>query len=79
MASLEQPVTALTGIGSQTANRLQKLGIRSIQDLIFHLPYRYEDKTRLYQISTLTAGMTALICGRVEFIDILPEAAKACC
>jgi len=77
MASLEQPVTALTGIGSQTANRLQKLGIRSIQDLIFHLPYRYEDKTRLYQIAALSAGMTALICGTVDFIDILPRGRKS--
>lgn len=77
MISLEQPVTALTGIGSQTANRLQKLGIRIIQDLVFHLPYRYEDKTRIYPIATLSAGMTALICGRVEFIDILPRGRKS--
>ncbi len=73
MNSLEQPVTSLTGIGAQTANRLEKLGIRNIQDLIFHLPHRYEDRTRIYSIASLSAGMTALICGNVEFIDILPS------
>lgn len=77
MNSLEQPVTSLTGIGAQTANRLEKLGIRSIQDLIFHLPHRYEDRTRIYPIASLSAGMTALICGNVEFIDILPRGRKS--
>ncbi len=77
MNSLEQPVTSLTGIGAQTANRLEKLGIRNIQDLIFHLPHRYEDRTRIYSIASLSAGMTALICGNVEFIDILPRGRKS--
>lgn len=73
MNPLEQPVTSLTGIGAQTANRLEKLGIHIIQDLIFHLPLRYEDRTRICPIASLYPGMTALICGHVEFIDILPR------
>ncbi len=77
MISLDQPVTTLTGIGPQNANRLEKLGIRSIQDLIFHLPYRYEDRTCIHPIATLFAGTTALICGTVEFIDILPRGRKS--
>ena len=77
MNSLEHPVTSLTGIGAQTATRLEKLGIRNIQDLIFHLPHRYEDRTRIYSIASLSAGMTALICGNVEFIDILPRGRKS--
>jgi len=43
--TLNRSVALLTGIGAQTANRLEKLGIRIIQDLIFHLPHRYEDRT----------------------------------
>ncbi len=77
MSPQNSPVTTLTGIGFQTANRLEKLGIRTIQDLILHLPHRYEDRTRLYPIGSLTAGMTALICGKVEFIDILPRGRKS--
>ncbi len=77
MKYLNQSVGKLTGIGAQTVNRLEKLGIRVIQDLIFHLPLRYEDRTRIYPIGSLMAGMTALICGRVEFIDILPRGRKS--
>lgn len=74
---LNQSVGKLTGIGAQTLSRLEKLGIRVIQDLIFHLPLRYEDRTRIYAIGSLMAGMTVLICGRVEFIDILPRGRKS--
>jgi len=77
MTFLDQPVTTLTGIGSQTAKRLGKLGIRIIRDLVFHLPYRYEDRTRIYPIATLSAGMAALVCGKIEFIDILPRGRKS--
>jgi len=75
--TLNQPVGILTGIGAQTANRLQKLGLCVIQDLIFHLPLRYEDRTRVYPIGSLRPGVTALISGKVEFIDVLPRGRKS--
>ncbi|PPK73506.1 ATP-dependent DNA helicase RecG [Methylobacter tundripaludum] len=74
---LNQPVGILTGIGAQTVNRLQKLGLCVIQDLLFHLPLRYEDRTRVYAIGSLKPGMTALISGKVEFIDVLPRGRKS--
>jgi ATP-dependent DNA helicase RecG len=77
MNRLQQPVSALAGIGAQTARRFEKLGIRIIQDLLFHLPVRYEDRTRLTPIGSLAAGMTALIAGKVEFADILPRGRKS--
>ncbi|MDO9103789.1 MAG: ATP-dependent DNA helicase RecG [Methylovulum sp.] len=77
MAPQNLPVTTLTGIGAQTANRLEKLGIRTLRDLIFHLPHRYEDRTRIYAIGSLTPGMTVLVCGKVEFTDILPRGRKS--
>jgi ATP-dependent DNA helicase RecG len=75
--TLNQPVGVLTGIGAQTANRLQKLGLCTLQDLIFHLPLRYEDRTRVYPIRSLKPGMTVLISGKVEFIDVLPRGRKS--
>src|SRR5574343_245197 len=63
-------VTRLTGIGSQTAVRLQKLGIQTVQDLLFHLPQRYQDRTRIYPISSLLPGMNVLVCGTVEYTDL---------
>jgi ATP-dependent DNA helicase RecG len=77
MSYLNQSVAKLSGVGAQTLSRLEKLGIRVIRDLIFHLPLRYEDRTRIHPIGRLMVGMTVLICGRVEFIDILPRARKS--
>ncbi len=70
-ALLTQPVTALAGIGGQTAKRLEKLGIYRVLDLVFHLPLRYEDRTRIIPIGSLTPDQTALICGTVEFTDVI--------
>jgi ATP-dependent DNA helicase RecG len=75
--TLNQPVAVLAGIGAQTANRLQKLGLHTLQDLIFHLPLRYEDRTRVYPIGSLRPGMTVLITGTVEFVDVLPRGRKS--
>ncbi|MGR8933766.1 MAG: ATP-dependent DNA helicase RecG [Gammaproteobacteria bacterium] len=70
---LEQPVVSLAGVGGHTAKRLEKLGIAKIRDLLFHLPLRYEDRTRVQRIGTLSNGMSALICARVEFLEVLPR------
>lgn len=72
-----QPLTSLTGIGSRTASLFENLGIYNLQDLLFHRPIRYEDRTRIYPIAKLAAGMTALICGHVQFIDVLPRGRKS--
>jgi ATP-dependent DNA helicase RecG len=62
---LNQPVVSLKGIGGQTVMRLEKLDIRQIRDLLFHLPLRYEDRTRIQSISQLSVGDTALLCARI--------------
>ncbi|PKM38079.1 MAG: ATP-dependent DNA helicase RecG [Gammaproteobacteria bacterium HGW-Gammaproteobacteria-10] len=74
---LDQSVASLGGIGKQTASKLEKLGIRSCQDLIFHLPHRYEDRTRIQAIGALKPGMTALIKGKVELTDTLLRGRKS--
>lgn len=63
------PVTTLSGIGSQTAVRLEKLGISTLQDLLFHLPLRYQDRSRIIPIARLQPGLSALVCGTVDFTD----------
>ncbi|MDD5272466.1 MAG: DEAD/DEAH box helicase, partial [Methylovulum sp.] len=77
MSLLKQPVINLQGIGAQTANRLEKLGLRTVQDLLFHLPHRYEDRTRVCPIGALTVGMTALVCGKIDIIDVMPRGRKS--
>lgn len=68
---LEQPLVSLPGIGRQTAFRLQKLHLERILDLLFHIPIRYEDRTRIHPIGSLQHGASALICGRVELTDVV--------
>ncbi|MDH5613884.1 MAG: hypothetical protein OEY35_02505, partial [Gammaproteobacteria bacterium] len=47
------PVTHLKGIGNKTAEKLKRLGIVTVQDALFHLPLRYEDRTRITPIGRL--------------------------
>lgn len=65
------PVTALKGVGPKLAEKLARLGLRSVQDILFHLPFRYEDRTRLTPIGSLRPGREALIAGQVELADVV--------
>jgi ATP-dependent DNA helicase RecG len=71
--TLDQPVASLSGIGPQSALKLGKLGINTLQDLLFHLPHRYQDKTRVYPIQTLSPGMVVLTSGIVELTDVITK------
>ena len=64
------PVTELRGVGPGIAARLAGLGIETVLDLLFHLPLRYEDRTRIHAIGDLNAGDTALTCGRIESANV---------
>jgi len=57
------PVTDLGGVGPGYAGKLALLGIHSVQDLLFHLPLRYQDRTRILPIGGLRAGDQALVRG----------------
>ena len=68
--SLSQPITELKGVGSKIAERLQKLGITQIQDLLFHLPLRYQDRTRLLPLGSLKHSQECLVEGTVRLSQI---------
>ena len=55
------PVTSLSGVGKALAEKLSKLHIHSLLDLLLHLPSRYEDRTRVVPILQLRPGMHCLI------------------
>lgn len=50
------PLTTLKGIGPKMAEKLERLGLRTIQDMLFHLPARYQDRTQLSVIARLRPG-----------------------
>lgn len=63
------PCEQLTGVGKRFAERLARLGIYHVQDLLFHLPFRYQDRTHVYPISTLTPGDHSVIEGVVGTVS----------
>lgn len=64
------PLTALSGIGAAIATKLSKIGINNVQDLLFHLPYRYEDRTRITPIIDLRPESYATIEGVVQLTEV---------
>ena len=40
-------LSGLKGVGPRGAERLAKLGLHNVEDLLFHLPFRYEDRTQI--------------------------------
>lgn len=65
-----RPITALRGVGDALALKLAKLGITTIQDLLFLLPLRYEDRTRVAPIGSLRVGDRAVVEGEVQLAEI---------
>ncbi len=65
-----KPVTALRGVGESLAVRLRALGVETIQDLLFLLPVRYEDRTRVVLLGELRPGQRAAVEGEVLLTEI---------
>ena len=63
-------LTRLPGIGARLAEKLGKLGIRRVEDLPFHLPARYEDRTRVLRIGELRPGISALVEGEITASEV---------
>lgn len=66
----DTPVTTLKGVGAKVAEKLKKLGLVTLQDVIFHLPMRYEDRTRIYPIADLHAYLHVSVQGEIMSADI---------
>ena len=64
------PLTSLAGVGAKVAEKLAKIGLVTIQDLLFHLPLRYEDRTKVYPIARVHAGLFAAVQGNVMSCDL---------
>ncbi|TEW52224.1 ATP-dependent DNA helicase RecG [Psychromonas algicola] len=59
------PLSALKGVGAKVAERLSKIGLNSVEDILFHLPLHYQDRTRLYPIKDIKDGMQVSIQGEI--------------
>ena len=61
----DDPVTALRGVGPGLADTLSRLGVQRLIDLLLHLPYRYQDRTRAVPLNQLHPGGQCLVQGQV--------------
>ena len=64
-------MTALKGVGPKLAAKLDKLGLHSAQDVLFHLPARYLDRTRVTPLAALQPNTSAVIEGEIRACDIV--------
>ena len=51
----------LKGVGEKGLLKLKKIGIKTVEDLLFHLPIRYQDKTKITNISNTEEGKKYLL------------------
>jgi ATP-dependent DNA helicase RecG len=65
-----RPVTALRGVGDSLAGRLRALGVETTQDLLFLLPLRYEDRTRVVPLGELRPGQRVSVEGEVLLTEV---------
>ena len=64
------PLTSLSGVGAAIAEKLSRIGIQNVQDLLFHLPMRYEDRTQITPISDVRPESFATIEGYVQHTEV---------
>ena len=67
---LSAPTTRLKGVGPALADKLEKLGVFRVEDLLFLLPLRYEDRTRLTAIGSAQTGSRCLVSGEVLLAEV---------
>ena len=68
--SLQEPITAVKGIGGETASALQEMEIHTVNDLLEHLPYRYEDY-RLRDLETVEHEERVTVEGKIHTVPTL--------
>jgi ATP-dependent DNA helicase RecG len=66
----QRPIAQLRGVGSALAEKLARLGAARVQDLLFILPARYEDRTRIEPIGGLLPGRRAAVEGEVQLTEV---------
>ena len=72
MPSLSDPIISISGLGQKTSDRLNQLGIHTLEHLLFHLPSRYQDKTTITSLSSASVTDEILIEVTIDRIEVIP-------
>lgn len=81
MLTLESPflkrsLSELKGVGASIQTKLEKLGLHTFGDLLFHLPLHYQDRTHVLAIRDLKPGFTAVVQGEIDDIQLIQKRRK---
>ncbi|MBA3047707.1 ATP-dependent DNA helicase RecG [Patescibacteria group bacterium] len=69
MITLDSDIEKLSGAGVAMSKKLDKLGIKTVRDLLFYFPFRYDDFSQTTPISKAVAGSRVNIVGQIELIQ----------
>ena len=67
---LQTPLQFLKGVGPRKAADLKRAGLVTVEDLLYRLPFRYEDRSRMQPIATLRPGQKAAVLGEIKSANI---------
>lgn len=69
LSALQTPLRFLKGIGPKRAEQLEKLGLKTVEDLLYHLPFRYEDRRQIKKIGEASIGSDETFVGTLIGLD----------
>src|SRR3989304_8831642 len=67
--ALRTPLRFLKGVGPKRAAQLEALGLNTVEDLLYHLPFRYEDRRHIKKIRQATVGREESFIGRLGTLE----------
>ncbi|MCH7873733.1 MAG: ATP-dependent DNA helicase RecG [Gemmatimonadetes bacterium] len=72
MIRLDTPVQFLKGVGPRRAEAFARIGVDTVEDLLYHTPHRYLDATNVTPITHAVVGLDVTLVGRVVSKDVIP-------
>jgi ATP-dependent DNA helicase RecG len=68
---ITKSVTELAGVGPQMALKLAKVHVHTVQDVLFHLPHRYEDRTSVTDLGALLPNLSTVVIGQIDLAQVV--------
>jgi ATP-dependent DNA helicase RecG len=68
---LSTPLQFLKGVGPRKSADLRRAGLHTVEDLLYRLPFRYEDRSHMQPIATLRAGAKAAVLGEIRSANVV--------
>ena len=69
LGAASQPTTSVAGVGPSRAAELERFGLKTVEDLLYHLPFRYDDRRSLRRAGELRLGDTVTTVLEIRRVD----------